>query len=69
MTTCPRVVTNGMRAQTDFLTWSERNDVKQAVMRRDLPLCVWCHSRVGDHRAELEASMDPCDASGRRRRL
>jgi 5-methylcytosine-specific restriction endonuclease McrA len=58
MSRCPRTVVNGMRSSTDFLTWSERNEIKQSVMARDIHLCVWCQRAVGDHRAEYEASMD-----------
>lgn len=51
MADCPRVEYRDLRAKTDFLTWSERNDIRKAVFDRDPPLCVWCHRKLGDHRS------------------
>lgn len=51
MSNCPRG-DHDLRAKTDFLTWSERNEIRRAVFDRDPPLCVWCHCRLGDYRSE-----------------
>lgn len=48
----------GLKATTDFLFWSERDDIRKAVIARDPQICVWCHEKVGGHRFERYVTMD-----------
>ncbi len=51
MADCPREH-SALRAKTDFLSWSERDEIRKAVFDRDPPLCVWCQCRLGGYRSE-----------------
>lgn len=48
----------GLKPTTDFLFWSERNDIRKQVFERDPPLCVWCDEVVGDHRSDNYFTVD-----------
>jgi 5-methylcytosine-specific restriction endonuclease McrA len=49
---------NGLKPTTDFLYWSERDEIRKAIFARDLPFCVWCQEEVGDHRSNSYYSAD-----------
>jgi 5-methylcytosine-specific restriction endonuclease McrA len=51
MSGCPKNSSVGLSAKTDFLFWSERDEIRRVIFDRDPPLCVWCHARLGDHRS------------------
>lgn len=51
MSGCPRIATTGSRATTDFLFWSERDEIRRSVFEAGPPLCVWCYNPVGDFRS------------------
>jgi 5-methylcytosine-specific restriction endonuclease McrA len=44
---CPRKRNkSGLRAKTDFLFAHERKAVRDEVLERDLPICVWCFEAI-----------------------
>ncbi|RYD21659.1 MAG: HNH endonuclease [Spirochaetia bacterium] len=55
---CPKNHEGGLTAKSDFLTWSERDEIRKAVFDRDPPICVWCHVRLGGHRSPNYYSAD-----------
>jgi len=55
---CPRNPSE-LKAHQDFLGWHDRNEIREQVFERDLPLCVWCHCKLThDHREENFFTVD-----------
>ena len=55
---CPRDASFGLRATTDFLSWTERDAIRQQVFANGPPLCVWCYEPLGDHKSRLYYHVD-----------
>jgi Restriction endonuclease len=57
MSSCPRNP-SAYKATTDFLGWSERDAIRKAVFAQNVPFCVWCQEKLGDHRSRRYYHVD-----------
>lgn len=54
---CPKNA-SATRANTDFLYYTERDDIRKQLFAVSLPFCVWCQEEVGDWRSKRPFTAD-----------
>jgi len=57
MASCPRN-SSLLRPASDFLYYSEREEIRRRVMETNPPLCVWCQEPLGDWRSDRPFTAD-----------
>lgn len=58
MGACPKNNGHLVGPRSDFLNWTERDEIRKSVFARDVPFCVWCGEELGDHRSKLYYTVD-----------